>query len=342
MSDWMGTGMSMRRVAERAFKAEVKKRAREEAARARKKELRRAISSGEDDEDSLDWLKGCGCLIVAGIALPIMASSPFAAFGLPAAVIAGWIGIRKWRDRRREGKVLMSAGISAGAEAGVSRFVRAFEDGDPDAVQMVCRFAMRDFQRQIRNHRRRTLGPKSEWGVARASLEKAADGAQRSRAYWQTRLAQEPGNPLAERSLDTAKKLDAKLGAARSKLDRRADVLKRFYNDCEAKLAAMGRYNRDIEETRRLAELSDTADTLIVDAQETLAAIGASFVVETQRVGTVIEDFQSLQFKSLAGEVAVDDIEFLADQIIDASDEEYDVVRQLDATVRQMEALDIR
>lgn len=320
MIESLGTEVSMRSVALQAFMNEVeKKKEAKKAAKARKKELRQ----GDDDEmDGAKILKGCGCLVVGITLLSVMSTGPMYALGVPGAVV-GFFLLRRWLRRSRE-------------EREIFRGVAAFEAGETHAVQTVCRFAMKRFQQQIEVHRARTLGRDSDWGIARESLARAADEAQRSRAYWRTRLQQEPDNSLAVRQHDTASELDRKLHAALDKLDGRASVLREFYHDCEAKVAAMGQYNRDIEETRRLTRLTDTADTMIVDAEATLASIGASFVLEAQQVGAVLGDFEKLQIKSLAGDAPVDDIEFLADRIIDASDREYEAVEQLDRVVKDM------
>ena len=218
----------------------------------------------------------------------------------------------------------------------VSRRLAAFRGGDLDATEAVYRFAVEEFRGQIERHRARTLGSGSEWGAARAELGRAVDGADRSMAYWGARLSQDPDNRMAARQLRTATELSAKLGSALAKLDGRADVLRKFYNDCEARIAVMDRCNRDIEETRRLEQLSGTADMVIAGADTALAGIGASFVREAHKMGRVLGSFERLQLKSLAGEAPLDDIEFLADRINEASEREYDTVERLGRTMGRL------
>ena len=238
--------------------------------------------------------------------------------------------------------VVLGLGAGAGALAllrlvpprlRVSRRLRAFRDGDPAATEAVYRFAVEEFRQQVERHRARTLGNESEWAVARASLVEAVDGAQRSAAYWRARLGQDPDNQMFARQLRTATALEAKLRTALGKLDGRADVLLRFYNDCEARVAVMDRYNRDIEETRRLDRLSGAADMVIAGAEAALAGIGASFVREARKVGEVLGSFERLQLKSLAGEAPLDDIEFLADRINESSEREFDTVEKLSRAI---------
>ena len=215
------------------------------------------------------------------------------------------------------------------ARGRMSRRLAAFRDGEVDATAAVYRFAVEEFREQVERHRARTLGSRSEWGAARAELARAMDEADRSRAYWRARLGQDPDNPTFAGQLKTATELHAKLRSALGKLDGRADVLRKFYNDCEARIAVMARCNRDIEEIRRLEQLSGTADMVIAGADTTLMGIGASFVRETHKMGQVLGSFERLQLKSLAGEAPLDDIEFLADRINESSEREYDTVEQL-------------
>ncbi len=99
-----------------------------------------------------------------------------------------------------------------------------------------------------------------------------------------------------------------------SKLDAKADALLCFYNDCDAKLSLMDRYNRDMDESRRLEELSGSIDSAIAAAEGTLAAIGAQFVREAEAMGQALGGLARIQIESLAGEVPLDNIEHLADR----------------------------
>ena len=216
-----------------------------------------------------------------------------------------------------------------------SRTFAAFHAGNPTAVRRVYQFAVREFRQQVETHRARTLGSDSEWGTARASLAEAADDAQRSVAYWEARVRQEPDNQLAAGQSRTAAQLDEKLRSALAKLDARADTLLRFYNDCSARLALMDRYNSDLEESRRLEELSGRTDIAIAGAEDTLLAIGEQFVREAQAVGQALGGLARIQIKSLAGEAPLDNIEYLADRIIESSDAERRAVEDLDRVLQE-------
>ena len=217
----------------------------------------------------------------------------------------------------------------------VSRAFAAFRAGEPIAVRKVHRFAAREFRVQIGRHRARTLGADSEWGMARGALAEAADEAQRSVAYWQARVKQEPDNRLAAGQSKTAAELDDKLRSALAKLDARADTLLRFYNECDARLTLMDRYNQDMEETRRLEELSGRTDVAIAGAEDTLLAIGEQFVREAQAVGRALGGLSRVQIKSLAGDAPLDNIEYLADRIIESSDAERRAVEDLDRVLQR-------
>ena len=217
----------------------------------------------------------------------------------------------------------------------VSRALSAFHAGDPGAVRRVHDFAVREFRQQVEQHRARTLGTSSEWGAARSSLAEAAHEAQRSVAYWEARVQQEPENELATGQSRTAAGLEEKLHRALAKLDKQAETLLKFYNDCDAKLALMDRYSRDMEETRRLEELSGRTDIAIAGAEDTLLTIGAQFVREAQAVGRALGGLSRVQIKSLAGDAPLDNIEYLADRIIESSDAERQAVEDLDRVLRE-------
>lgn len=212
----------------------------------------------------------------------------------------------------------------------VRRRLEAFRAGDPDAVQAVCNYAATEFRRTIKSHRARTLGNNTEWGRARGSLEKALDDAQRSVAYWEKRAGAGRDNELARTQLEVAVELEAKLRLALDKLNNQAGVLRKFYNECEARLAAMDGYRQDMLESRRLEALSGRTDIVIAQAEGTLVAIGQEFVREAQAVGRALGGLAQVQIKSLAGEAPLDNIEYLADRIIENSDSERRAIRALD------------
>lgn len=260
-------------------------------------------------------------VMVLVIAVAFLLNLPTASRGLLAGLAAGGAAIL--------------AGSRLLLRMRIRRALTAFRAGDATAVAKVHRFAAREFRLQIGRHRARTLGADSEWGTARAALAEAADEAQRSVAYWKARTRQEPDNRLAAGQSRTATGLDEKLRSALAKLDARADTLLRFYNDCDARLSLMDRYNQDMEETRRLEELSGRTDVAIVGAEDTLLAIGEQFVREAQAVGRALGGLARVQIKSLAGDAPLDNIEYLADRIIESSDAERRAVEDLDRVLQR-------
>lgn len=256
-----------------------------------------------------------------------------------AIVVAFLLNLRTASAGLLAGLVAVGVAILAGSRLflrmRVRRALAAFRAGDATAVAKVHRFAAREFRLQIGRHRARTLGADSEWGMARAALAEAADEAQRSVAYWKARVRQEPGNQLAAGQSKTATGLDEKLRSALAKLDARAETLLRFYNDCDARLSLMDRYNQDMDETRRLEELSGRTDVAIVGAENTLLAIGEQFVREAEAVGRALGGLARVQIKSLAGDAPLDNIEYLADRIIESSDAERRAVEDLDRVLQQ-------
>lgn len=200
------------------------------------------------------------------------------------------------------------------------RLMRAYRAGDPEAVALVPAFAIRRFRQQIAKHRARTLGRDSEWEKARDPLDQARNEARRQLSYWWARMAREPDSPLVRENLDRADQLEAKLGAALGKVDSRADLLQRFYDDCEARISVMSQDAEDLAHSLRLRQLSASVDARIARAEEALARIGGDFVDKAQHFAGVLGSFERLQITVLAGETPLDDIERLADRIIESHD----------------------
>ena len=217
----------------------------------------------------------------------------------------------------------------------VSRSMAKFQSGHSAAVVPIYRKAVREFRKQVKFHRARTLGRRSEWGRARSSLAHKKDRAEKQVAYWRTRLKQEPDNELATAQLETARAVNAKLRTAMRQLDARAKALLRFYNECEVKLDLMDRHNADLEKTRRLEELSGAADLAIGTADSTLNAIGRQFLREAHALGRVLGGLEEVQIKALAGEADLDNMEYLADQIIERSEADQKTVENLERALRR-------
>ena len=232
---------------------------------------------------------------------------------------------RHGSHRRKRGKIVRSAYDG----------IQAYRRGESWAVLLVHQYAVDDFRSRIQAHRKRTLGTGSEWGRARASLAEAADEAQRSSAYWRERLRVEPGNKLAQAQGEVAAKLRAKLGEALRGLDKRAEALRKFYNDCDARIAVMDGRNRDLEESRRLDELSGRADMAIAQADEVIRSIASAFVADAHNMAEALGVVATFGAKSLAGDAPVEDIEYFAEQIIEDSDRERAMIEDLDRQVIQ-------
>jgi hypothetical protein len=177
------------------------------------------------------------------------------------------------------------------------------------------------FVDEIERQRARTIGPDSEWGRARLSLESAAQEADRSVAYWKQRRATETDG-IAYDQLGAATRLRDKFHTALSGLDQRARLLVAFFNDCEARIAVLQNTKRDYEEIRKLEALADRSDEIVTHAEAMLASIGASFLSEALRVGNALGGLERIGLASLAGEVSVDHLEALADRIVESAERE--------------------
>ena len=298
-----------------------------EATEAEERLDRTTAGTGESSKNgSSTFFNGCGCLLGLSFLGGLMGALVGGSVSLliaPGVFFGAWLLIasaksQPTRRRRAEIRTTMQRGIAA------------YERSEPWAVLRVHEFAVTEFRERIQAHRERTMGRGSEWGRARSELTQAADEAQRSAAYWRERLRGEPESELARTQGRVADRLEAKLGEALGKLDARAAALRKFYNDCDARLAVMDRCNRDIEESQRLEELSGKADVVIAEAEGTIQALALQFVAEARNIAEALGGVATVGIKSLAGEAPVDNIEYLADHIIESSDRERSAIEDLE------------
>ena len=185
------------------------------------------------------------------------------------------------------------------------------------------------FETEITRQRARTLGPDSDWGKSRRPLENAAHEVARSLAYWEQRLATDPGNQVATQQLETAQRLNRKFQGALTELDARAHVLVSFFNQCEARLAVLQSSKRDYEEAQKLGALSERAEDIVADARSTLVSIGNTFLSEAVRVGNALGGLERIGILNLAAAVPVDQVETLADRILESSQHEMTELERL-------------
>lgn len=211
----------------------------------------------------------------------------------------------------------------------VRKQMRAYANGHPVVTQQVHDYAMQHFRKLIEEHRAATLGSESEWALARDPLAVALRNANKSVAYWRKRLKSDPDNEVAAHQYKTVKALKGKLGSALSRVDERADLLLKFYDECEAKLAIMDRCNQDIRETRKVEALSQQAGTVIAQAQGAIQALGHSFVEEAQKIARALGDTAGTQYKILAGDASLDNIDYVADKIVECSDSEQKQIQDM-------------
>lgn len=193
------------------------------------------------------------------------------------------------------------------------------------------------FRDELASHRARLMGPASEWGRARAPLEEALHESRRSEAYWEERMAQDPDQPMVRDHRDTARALSEKFHAALSEVDRQHGILLDFFNACEAKLVALESSKRDVEESRRLARLSDRAEDVTLDAQFAMAAMGREVLVRALQLGEALGAADRLRIQHAAGDVDVDQIEVIADRILESAESER---RELARLVSSVEGTD--
>ena len=95
-------------------------------------------------------------------------------------------------------------------------------------------------------------------------------------------------------------------------------------------MRTLDRCNRDLEESRRLEELSGRADIVIARAEGVMESLARAFVAEARAMGDALGIVATVGIKSLAGEAPVENIEYLADRIIESSDRERTAIEDLD------------
>jgi hypothetical protein len=194
------------------------------------------------------------------------------------------------------------------------------------------------FRRDLESQRRRLLGPGSEWGSARAPLEEALDEARGSLAYWKARLEQDPEQPAARENERTARLLAGKFERALAELDGRSRTLRDFFHACEARLSSLEFSRRDVEESHRLARLSDRADDITYDASRAMAGIGRDVLRQVIEVAQALGAAERLSIQHTAGDVPIDRIEAVADRILASADDERRALAGIVAQVGAMNA----
>ena len=206
------------------------------------------------------------------------------------------------------------------------RWVEIGEKGPtPETAEVV----VEGMRHEIDRHRQRTLGPNSEWGRTRAALDDAHSQARSSVAYWKERLRSEEESPLARDNLRVAESLSEKFERALRELDIQVHSLREFFDLCEVRLLRMTRFTRDLEESERLRSLSARADQLVVDAREILRGIAAEFLADAVQVSSVLTSFEEVRLLELAGEAEVDQLEEIAEELIQTSKQQQERLRVL-------------
>lgn len=234
--------------------------------------------------------------------------------GVGAAVAGAVIAepVRRWYVRRREQRLVQGA-------------------SDPRSpIQGVIIQRLRE---RIGMERDEALGPASELEEARRSLRDAHHEASRAVLYWLERRRQEPNNKLAESNLDTAQALRSKFAAAVAEIDKRTDALRSFLDHCEAKIATLKIGANDIEQTQRLAALAVRADSLIDETSRSVSAMGAVFVAKATTVAQALGSLERTWLRHAAGELPLDHIDKVADEILQRSVEQERDLQQLESSL---------
>ena len=270
----------------------------------------------------------CGLVAAAAVAVSAgfgLTSGAGAGFGLTSVVAGGVVG---WR---------LAVAVQESDPIGVSKGLELFRAGHAETIMRVHQFAVTYFREQIKVHRSRTLGDTSEWGKARSSLAATMDEARQQEVYWHKRWLDDKKNDMALRQYNAASLLTDKMSRALEKLDSRADVLLGFYAECEARVDLLDHHNQDMVKTRELESLSDRTDVAIAETEGTLTAIGQDFVREVDTIWQAMSGLGEMQTLALAGEASLDNMEFLADRVIEQSELDEETIQDLERSLQETE-----
>jgi hypothetical protein len=148
-------------------------------------------------------------------------------------------------------------------------------------------------------------------------------------AYWGARIRQEPDNGVALANLEVAEDLSIKFTRALDELEHRSDALLNFLNECYAKLTVLESSRTDYAESQRLAALSEEAHVVVADAEAVLEEIGRQFVEEAARLGVALGALRALHLKETAGSLPIDEIEHVADRILEVYQDDRAMLHRL-------------
>ena len=163
------------------------------------------------------------------------------------------------------------------------------------------------------------------------------DEARQQEVYWHKRWLDDKKNDMALRQYNAASLLTDKMSRALEKLDSRADVLLGFYAECEARVDLLDHHNQDMVKTRELESLSDRTDVAIAETEGTLTAIGQDFVREVDTIWQAMSGLGEMQTLALAGEASLDNMEFLADRVIEQSELDEETIQDLERSLQETE-----
>jgi len=242
-------------------------------------------------------LGGLASLVVG---LPLLIFTPLSLGGWGLALLFLAIGISWWSYRDE-----------------VQRY-----NGWVAAPHLLQRVIAQRFGQDIENQRENLLGEGTEWAKRKGSLVRAKNQAHRSISYFEERQKQGGVEEVIASQLLVARDLHAKLSEAWEKIDKQESSLLAFFNQCEARVSVLEQGVRDQEEIQGLSTLSENADSVVVDATLVLETIGQQLIKELIQLGQALGSLRRLQLKESAGEVPVDQIEKVADRILESASDD--------------------
>jgi hypothetical protein len=186
-----------------------------------------------------------------------------------------------------------------------------------------------EFRASVERSRISLLAPSSSLAAHRRQLQQGLHDARRSTEFWRKAVTEEPSSETNRAQLQTAEDLEGKLVSAVERLDQRNERVSAFLARCEEKARALEFSKRKLAETRRRASIADRTSNVIASTDDALGRLGQEFLTEAASAFGALGGLERLHMTEMAGDMSLDSIEVVAEQIVRSAGEEERVLLEL-------------